>query len=64
VLFAADAAANMGGLGLSLVYEDLAEGRRTLARLAALDFDAALFGHGAPIMRGAAARFRRRWRRP
>ncbi len=57
VLFVGDAAANMMGLGLSLGYEDLELGKRSLARLATLDFEVACFGHGAPIKRGASARF-------
>lgn len=62
VLFAADAAATMGGrLGPGIVYEDLDEGGRTLLRLAALDFAVACFGHGKPIVGNAAAEFRRRW---
>lgn len=62
VLFAADAAANMlGRLGPSIVYEDYAEGLRSLARLAALDFTVACFGHGSAISSGAAGRFRRKW---
>ena len=62
VLLAADAAANVFGLGLSPVYEDQAEGERSLAKLAALDFEVACFGHGRPIGRGASAKFRRKWR--
>lgn len=61
VLLAADAAANVFGLGLSPMYEDLAEGRRSLAKLAALDFEVACFGHGRPIRGGASGRFRRKW---
>lgn len=61
VLLAADAAASVFGLGLSPFYEDLAEGERTLAKLAALDFEVACFGHGRPIRGGAAAKFRRKW---
>src|SRR5262245_24050973 len=64
VLFVGDAAANMMGLGLSLGYEDLELGKRSLARLATLDFEIACFGHGAPIKRGAAARFQELWGRP
>jgi glyoxylase-like metal-dependent hydrolase (beta-lactamase superfamily II) len=64
VLFAGDAAANLMGLGLSLGYEDLELGKRSLARLAALDFQIACFGHGAPIKRGATAQFRGLWGRP
>jgi glyoxylase-like metal-dependent hydrolase (beta-lactamase superfamily II) len=58
LLFAADACSNMMGLGYSLGYEDLALGQRALSKLAAFDFDIAVFGHGNPIMTGAAQRFR------
>jgi glyoxylase-like metal-dependent hydrolase (beta-lactamase superfamily II) len=61
VLIAADAAANVFGLKLSPVYEDLAEGRRSLAKLAALDFQVACFGHGKVIESGAGERFRQTW---
>jgi glyoxylase-like metal-dependent hydrolase (beta-lactamase superfamily II) len=61
VLIAADAAANVFGLALSPLYEDVAEGRRSLARLAALDFDIACFGHGKPIRSGASRRFGQKW---
>lgn len=61
VLFAADAAANMPRLGLSLGYEDLNEGVRSLEKLATLDFEIACFGHGKAITRGAAAEFKKRW---
>jgi glyoxylase-like metal-dependent hydrolase (beta-lactamase superfamily II) len=36
-------------------------GKRSLAKLAALDFDVACFGHGNPIVEGAADRFRKKW---
>ena len=61
VLFAGDAATNVGRLGAGPVYEDVAEGRRSLEKLAALDFDVALFSHGRPIRGGAGERFRARW---
>lgn len=61
VLFAADAASNMMGLGLSLGYEELAEGKRSLAKLAEHDFDTACFGHGKAITNSASARFRKKW---
>lgn len=61
VLIAADAAANVFGLALSPMYEDIAEGRRSLAKLAALDFEVACFGHGKPIPSGASKRFGQRW---
>lgn len=53
VLLAADAAANIHGqLGLSIAYEDLDEGKRSLARLAgpdAADTTLVCFGHGPPV---------------
>jgi len=61
VLFAADAASNMPGLGLSLGYEDLQEGLKSLARLSALEFEIACFGHGRAITTSAAARFKEKW---
>ncbi len=61
ILIAADAAANAFGLALSPMHEDLEVGRRSLSKLSALDFDVAVFGHGKPILSGAAAAFARRW---
>lgn len=58
VLVAADALGNHGTLGWSLGYEDLALGVASIARLAGLTFEAAVFGHGQPIVGGADARFR------
>jgi hypothetical protein len=42
-------------------YENLEEGRRSLARLARERFEVAVFGHGKPIIGGADARFRKKW---
>lgn len=61
VLVAADTCSHMMGLGLSLGYEDLDEGRRSLRKLAGLDFGTACFGHGKAISRGASARFQQTW---
>jgi glyoxylase-like metal-dependent hydrolase (beta-lactamase superfamily II) len=61
VLLAADACSNMMGLGLSLGYENLEEGRRSLKKLAAMRFNTACFGHGKAILQEAAARFREKW---
>jgi glyoxylase-like metal-dependent hydrolase (beta-lactamase superfamily II) len=61
VLLAADAAANMLRLDLMLAYENIEMGRRSLAKLAGYNFEIAGFGHGAPILGGAAARFRNKW---
>ncbi len=61
VLLAADAAANILRLDLTLGYEDVAVGRRSLAKLAGFHFEVACFGHGSPILRQADARFREKW---
>ena len=58
-LILGDAAFNIVGLGEALCYEDLQAGRASLRKLAALDFDTAVFGHGAPIVGGAGAKFKR-----
>jgi len=63
VLFAADAAANMLGLGYAPIYEDLEEGRASLAKLASLEFEVACFGHDRAIVAAAARRFRQKWGR-
>jgi glyoxylase-like metal-dependent hydrolase (beta-lactamase superfamily II) len=63
VLIAADAAANVFGLAVSPIYEDVDEGRRSLSKLAALDFEVACFGHGKAIRSGATEQFRRKWTR-
>lgn len=60
VLIAADAAANLVGLGLAPAYEDVALGIRSLRRLGSLDFEVAVFGHGKPMLKGAQA-FRSKW---
>ena len=62
ILFAADAAANLlGRVRLSVVYEDLGQGRRDAARLAGLDFEVACFGHGPALVGGASRKFKKRW---
>jgi glyoxylase-like metal-dependent hydrolase (beta-lactamase superfamily II) len=61
VLFAADAASNLPTFGLSLGYENLTEGLRSLAKIAALDFDIACFGHGSAITTQASAKFKKKW---
>ena len=62
VLFVGDAAANyFGRLGppFGLSSEDHAEVKRSIAKIAGLDFDIACFGHGRVLKGGAAAAFRR-----
>jgi hypothetical protein len=61
VLYAADTANTILGLGWHKVYEDLAEGKQTLAKLARLDFEVACFGHGGAIVGRAAQKFRPKW---
>src|ERR1700680_16289 len=61
VLFAADTCSNMMGLGWSLGYEDFDEGKRSLKKLAALDFRVACFGHGKAILQNAADKFKEKW---
>jgi len=61
VLFVADAASNLPTFGLSLGYENLMEGLRSLAKIAALDFDIACFGHGSAITTQASAKFKKKW---
>ena len=61
VLIAADAAAHVVGLSLSPMYEDVDEGRRSLSKLAGLEFEVACFGHGKPIASGASRRFGQKW---
>jgi glyoxylase-like metal-dependent hydrolase (beta-lactamase superfamily II) len=61
VLFAADSCMNLFRLRQPLVNEDEALGRRSLQRIAKLDFGIACFGHGGPIMGDADQRFRERF---
>jgi glyoxylase-like metal-dependent hydrolase (beta-lactamase superfamily II) len=61
VLIAADAAANVVGLAMSPMYEDVAEGRQSLNKIAGFHFEVACFGHGKAILSGASRRFGRKW---
>ena len=58
-LIAADSCMHLLSLRVPLVNEDASLARRSLRRIAALDFDIACFGHGRPIMANAAGQFRR-----
>lgn len=64
VLFAADACWNLVRLAYMPFYVDFEQSKRSLAKLAALDFEVACFGHGRPIVGGASARFRQKWGAP
>ncbi len=59
VVFLGDAAENRQGIDSATIYEDYETGVQSLCALAGLDFDVACFAHGAPIVGGAAAEFRR-----
>jgi hypothetical protein len=51
------------GLGDPVGFENLEEGRASQRKVAGLSFEAAGFGHGAPIARNASTRFRNKWGR-
>jgi glyoxylase-like metal-dependent hydrolase (beta-lactamase superfamily II) len=57
LLITGDAAGNVLGLNFSLGYDDIITGRVSLAKLAGYEFEAAVFGHGRPILAGASAKF-------
>ena len=61
MLFAGDVCTNLMGLGDPVGFENLEEGRASQRKLASLSFDAAGFGHGAPIARDASTLFRDKW---
>jgi glyoxylase-like metal-dependent hydrolase (beta-lactamase superfamily II) len=61
VLFAADAAANMMGLGWSIGHEDFSQAKQDLIRLGKANFNVACFGHGKPLMNKASQTFRAKW---
>ena len=61
MLFAGDVYMNLMGLGDPVGFESLEDGRASQRKLADLSFDAAGFGHGAPIAHNASTRFRNKW---
>ena len=61
MLFAADVCTNIVGFGDPVGFESLEEGRVSQRKLANLSFDAAGFGHGKSIARGASTRFRNKY---
>lgn len=60
VLIAGDTCGNLAGLNYSILYEDLAEGRRSLEKIGRESFERAVFAHGRAL-HGAGAAFRARW---
>jgi glyoxylase-like metal-dependent hydrolase (beta-lactamase superfamily II) len=61
MLFAGDVCMNLMGLGDPVGFESLEDGRASQRKLASLSFDAAGFGHGKPIVKGASTLFRKKW---
>jgi glyoxylase-like metal-dependent hydrolase (beta-lactamase superfamily II) len=53
VLIAGDLLSNTTGLGLSIIYENMAEGISSVLKVTDLDFDKMVFGHGRPILKDA-----------
>lgn len=62
LLIAGDVFMNIFGLADPIGFEDEAEGRRSQRKLAGLQFDRAVFGHGGAILSGASDKFRRKMR--
>jgi len=51
----------MAGLGYSIVYDDLAEAHRSLAKLATEQVRAICFGHGQALADAGVQKFQRKW---
>jgi glyoxylase-like metal-dependent hydrolase (beta-lactamase superfamily II) len=65
LLLVGDVGSNVVGIADPIGYEDLAVLRESQAKLAALSFERAAFGHGSAILGGATAPVRKAWsRRP
>ena len=61
VLFVGDACGAMFGLGVSPIYEDYAEGLRSLKKLGTFSFETACPAHGKSLRGGADDKFRAKW---
>ena len=61
ILLIGDACSNMMGLDYSIVYNDIAEARRSLAKLAAMDCKAVAFSHGSVLKDGSVGKFKKKW---
>ena len=57
VLFLGDGAFHVLRLGYPPIFEDRAEAKRSLAKIAGLTFATACFAHGGPILKDAAGQF-------
>lgn len=62
VLFSGDTCGRMSGpLGFPVLFEDMSLGLQSLRRVAGMQFEYAVFGHGKPILGGAAQQFRKKF---
>lgn len=61
VLFGGDACSNFTRMGPSMLYEDIDEGMRSLAKMAELKFETLCLSHGRVISGGADKIFQKRW---
>lgn len=61
VLIAGDICANVSGLALSTVYEDVALGIKSILKVTGFDFDKAVFGHGKAVIEDAQKKFKNRF---
>ncbi len=57
LLFVGDAAANALGLNYMFGYNDVSTAQASLRKLVSHDFEAAVFGHGKPMLSGASGKF-------
>ncbi len=62
VLITGDAVVNIPRLDYALHYEDFEMGKQSAAKLAGLDFEVAVFGHGKPMLSNASSTFAKRFR--
>jgi glyoxylase-like metal-dependent hydrolase (beta-lactamase superfamily II) len=62
ILFLGDTASNMLHLGYSFLYENFAQGKQTLGKIAQMDFETACFSHGKAILSGAGEKFQKTFR--
>ncbi|MBN1887710.1 MAG: MBL fold metallo-hydrolase [Thermoflexales bacterium] len=58
VLFLGDALVHFFGVGNPPIFEEIADGKRSLATIIVMEFEVACFGHGRAIVGGAIKRLR------
>jgi glyoxylase-like metal-dependent hydrolase (beta-lactamase superfamily II) len=60
-LLVGDACSNVLGLDYSIVYDDIAEGRRSLGKLAQMETKVIAFSHGNALKESAVTKFKKKW---